>query len=248
MEPERKSILKRWKLPRGSGFYFALCLAVIAMGLVVWGTVNSSLRGNRFQPPPTTQAPLNWQQQTTQPIEPETQPVMEPVQDVPDDRAVAAAEATTEATTAARTDNLPFTGDFALPFGTNIVKDFSHGQMVRNETMGDWRVHNGVDFGGQRDQEVLAIQDGIVLGVTTDPLWGVVVSIDHGHGIIARYAGLTEGSTPREGREVAKGEAIGVIGQVPSESSGGSVHLHFEITVDGVIQDPLAVMNRAGNR
>jgi len=230
-------------MPRGTGFYLALSLAVVALGLGVWGTVNSALRNNQFQQPTTPRTTINWDQFTTQPpgmIEPDaTQPlpVVDPVQDVVDEREA-------EETTQARTDNLPFTGSFALPFGTNIIKDFSGGQMVRSVTMGDWRVHNGVDFGGEREQPVLAIQDGVVQSVSTCPLWGVSMVVDHGHGILARYAGLQAGSTPREGREVRKGEPIAIIGELPIGASQG-IHLHLEIRVNGEVQDPLAVMNRA---
>ena len=239
---EKRPRFRRFRIPRGGGFYLALSLAVVAMGLGVWGAVNNSLRNNQFQTPTTVpRSTINWEEFVTRPLPPETeaQPAAEPVHDEPDQRPE------TEAPTAVRTDNMPFSGQFALPFGTNVIKDFSDGQMVRSATMGDWRVHNGVDFAGERDQEVLAIQDGTVLSVSNDPLWGVIVTIDHGHGIVARYKGLQDGSVVREGREVSKGEAIGVIGQVPSESANGSVHLHFEISVDGRIEDPLAVMNRA---
>jgi len=248
MQNEDRRHQRPWykRLPKGTGFYLALSLAVLAMGMGVWGTVNSALRNNQFQQQPTTpRTTINWDQFTTQPTQPEdpatqTQPAVEPVRDVVDERT------TEETTTQARTDNLPFSGAFALPFGTNIVKDFSHGQMVRSASMGDWRVHNGVDFGGQRDQEVLAIQDGIVQSVSNDPLWGVIVRIDHGHGVVASYKGLQAGSAPREGREVRKGESIGVIGELPMANS--NTQLHLQIAVNGNIEDPLAVMNRSGER
>ena len=242
-EHERNQTPWHRRLPRGTGFYLALSLAVVALGIGVWGTVNSALRGNQFQQPTTPRTTISWDQFTTQPTHPaeletQPQPVVEPVRDAVDDRE------TTEEPTTTRSDNLPFTGNFTLPFGTNIIKDFSGGQMVRSVTMGDWRVHNGVDFGGERDQPVLAIQDGIVQSVSTCPLWGVQMEIDHGHGVVARYAGLQAGSTPREGREVRKGEPIAIIGDLPVGASQG-IHLHLEIRVNGEVQDPLAVMNRS---
>jgi len=235
--------LRKLKLPKGGGFYLALSLAVLALGVGVWGTVNNSLRNNPFSAPNTVRSTINWDDYVTRPVEPETEirQVAEPVRNEPDRR-----DTTTAAPATTRSDNLPFTGDFALPFGTKITKDFSNGEMVRSATMGDWRVHNGVDFAGERDQEVFAIQDGVVKSVKVDPLWGVVVTIDHGHGIVARYCGLSENSTPKEGREVKKGEALGVIGQVPVESAEG-IHLHLEISVNGQVQDPLEVMNRSGS-
>lgn len=235
LEKEKKP---RRKLPQGSGFYLALGLAVIAAAVGVWGTVNGSLRSNSFQSSTASRNTIDWSNYATRPAD-ETQAVAENVTSVPDPR-------TEPATSKADPEKAPYSGSFALPFGTNISKDYSNGEMTRSVTMGDWRVHNGVDFAGEKDQKVLAIQSGTVKKVDNDPLWGIVVTVDHGSGITARYCGLSENSTPKAGQDVSKGEEIGVIAQIPSESAEG-VHLHLEITVDGKMADPLAVMNRVGD-
>ena len=228
-----------FNVPRGSGFYLALGLAVVAAALGVWGAVNTGLRANPYLSPTTApQNTIDWANYVTRPVE-GTQPVGERATGVPDPRDTTAAQAATSP------DNMPYTGSFALPFGTDIVKDYSDGEMTRSATMGDWRVHNGVDFAGELDQQVQAMQSGTVKRVDQDTLWGIVLTVDHGCGIIARYCGLSENSTPRQGQEVRKGESIGVIAQVPCEAAEG-IHLHLETTVNGKVADPLAVMNRTG--
>ena len=230
----------RFMIPKGSGFYLALSLAVVAAAVGVWGAVNTGLRSNPYAQLPTA-APIStidWANYVTRPVE-ETQGVAERVTNVPDPRGTTTAKAATSP------DNMPYTGSFALPFGTDISKDYSDGEMVKSATMGDWRVHNGVDFAGEMDQQVLAMQSGMVKRVDADPLWGVVLTVDHGSGIVARYCGLSENSTPKQGQEVRKGESIGVIAQVPCETAEG-IHLHLETTVNGKVADPLAVMNRTG--
>ena len=228
-----------FKIPKGSGFYLALGLAVVAAALGVWGAVNTGLRSNPYLAPTTApQSTIDWENYVTRPVE-GTQAVAERATGVPDPRGATTTEAATSP------DNMPYTGSFALPFGTSINKDYSDGEMVKSATMGDWRVHNGVDFAGEMDQPVLAMQSGVVKRVDSDPLWGVVLTVDHGCGIIARYSGLSENSTPKAGQEVRKGESIGVIAQVPCETAEG-IHLHLETTVNGKIADPLAVMNRTG--
>ncbi|MDR2647242.1 MAG: M23 family metallopeptidase [Oscillospiraceae bacterium] len=231
---------KRFKFPRGSGLYLVLCLTVIAAGVGVWGAVSNSLSSNAFSIPSATdtQSTINWANYVTRPVVQSEQAANVPQTNIPDDREVKASTATTQ--DASKT---PYTGNFSLPFGTKISKDYSNGEMVKSATMGDWRVHNGVDFEGEINGEVVAIQDGVVKSVKIDPLWGVVLTIDHGQGLLAKYCGLSENSTPNEGKEVKKGEPVGVIAQVPCESSEG-VHLHFETTVNGKIADPLAVMNK----
>ena len=234
-------------VPKGGGFYIALTLAVVAMGVGVWGSVNNSLRRNPFLSETTRpQSTIDWANYVTRPVmEDFTQMVNDPAQNVPDPRNTATtAIAATTAEAATKPENAPYTGSFALPFGTRIIKDYSGGEMVKSATMGDWRVHNGVDFAGEQDAPVVAIQSGAVKSVAHDPLWGVVLTIDHGQGVTARYCGLAEGSTPKEGQAVGKGEQIGIIAQVPCESADG-IHLHLEVLVNGRIADPLAVMNRA---
>jgi len=232
-------------IPKGGGFYLALALAVVAMGVGVWGSVNNSLRRNPFAAAEiTAPSTINWGNYVTRPvIEDFTQAVVDPAKNVPDPRSAVTSAAATEAAT--KPENAPYTGNFALPFGTKIVKDYSGGEMVKSVTMGDWRVHNGVDFAGNQDAPVAAIQSGVVKSVAHDPLWGTVVTIDHGQGVVARYCGLAESSAPKEGRQVSQGEQLGIIAQVPCESAEG-VHLHFEVLVNGKVADPLAVMNRAG--
>jgi len=246
MQFDQNQKSSRW-IPKGGGFYLALTFAVVAMGIGVWGSVNNSLRRNPFAEEITAQNTINWENYVTRPVmEDFTQAVNDPAKNVPDQR-TAPGQLTTNATTiknATKPENAPYTGTFTLPFGTTIIKDYSNGEMVKSATMGDWRVHNGVDFAGQADDPVKAIQSGIVKSVVVDPLWGIIATIDHGQGVVARYCGLSEGSTPKEGQHVSAGEQIGLIGQVPCESADG-VHLHLEILVNGKTADPLAVMNRS---
>lgn len=141
-------------------------------------------------------------------------------------------------------DNLPFTGSFALPMGTEILKDYSNGEMVKSKTMGDWRVHNGIDFTGAESAEIFSIQSGKVTDVYDDPMWGLVIEIDHGNTMTAKYCGFKSGTTVKKGDTVKKGGTLGQLGTIPIEQADAP-HLHLEITVNGVIVDPLAAMNRA---
>lgn len=152
-------------------------------------------------------------------------------------------EPPTKAEETTRADNLPFTGDFGLPVGMEILKDYSDGEMLYSQTMNDWRVHNGIDFTGEQGCEVRAIQRGKVKAVYDDELWGTVVEIDHGNEMIVKYCGLSKPSVLPVGAEVKAEQVIGKLGEIPVESAD-EPHLHMEITVNGKIVDPLAAMNR----
>ena len=131
--------------------------------------------------------------------------------------------------------------EYVLPLGSFITKDYSAGTVVYSNTMRDWRVHNGIDFGDNRGQSVLAIADGTVQEVREDVLWGTVLTIEHPNGLTAKYCGLEKGSTPPVGETVEKGVIVGKLGEIPVESKDGP-HLHLEITVNGTLTDPLRIL------
>ena len=146
-------------------------------------------------------------------------------------------ERETEAQTEKKTES------FALPMGNDIIKDYSGGEMVFSKTMGDWRVHDGVDFGGAAGNTVDAVADGRITRIYDDIFWGTVVEIDHGNSMTVRYCGLKKGTTLPEGALVKKSEKIGTLGSIPIESAEGG-HLHLEVTVDGITVDPLEALNK----
>lgn len=135
---------------------------------------------------------------------------------------------------------------FSLPLEAGIAKAYSNGEMVQSKTMGDWRVHNGVDFKGTVGDAVKAINNGVVKAVYDDVLWGTVVEIDHGQGMIAKYCGLGKGSTPEVGEKVKINDRVGNLGTIPIESAD-DVHLHLEILQDGKAVEPLAAMGKDQN-
>lgn len=131
-------------------------------------------------------------------------------------------------------------GDFVFPTGKKIVKDYSNLVAVKSKTMNDWRVHNGVDFSAEEGQEVKAVQSGAVLAVYNSSLWGTIVEIDHGAGIVVRYCGLSADTTVSANDVVEAGQTIGYVSAIPVEAADG-IHLHLEVTKDGAIVDPLSI-------
>ncbi len=155
-----------------------------------------------------------------------------PVTNVPDDRYDI--ETTTEP---------PQTVSYIFPIGSSVSKEFSGDELVKNATTGDWRTHNGVDIKGALGDRVNAIADGTVTELTHNALWGTIVTIDHGNGIIAKYYGLRKDSTVRAGDEVKAKDKVGLLGEIPIESDDG-VHLHIEITKDGRLVSPTAYLGK----
>lgn len=224
------------KIKKYPNIYLALavCLAAIGIGTAIGfvGTPDSSTAESTSD---FSRVTVRWSvEETTQPL---TDRVNIEVSGVEDDR--------TETTTEIIEENKPYSGNFALPMGTDIIKDFSDGEMVESKTMGDWRVHNGVDFGGSAGNEVVAVSSGTVTKVYDDSFWGTVVEIDHGNGMTARYCGLKSASCLPEGSTVEKYDKIGSLGHIPVEISDED-HLHLEVLIDGEHVDPLKALNKVG--
>lgn len=102
--------------------------------------------------------------------------------------------------------------------------------------------HPGVDFTSARGAAVVATGSGQVIkavkGSTLQAGYGNYVDIEHGNGLITRYAHLDD-VTVRAGQKVDKGFTIGTVGM-----SGGSVapHVHYEIIRKGNQVDPVPYM------
>ncbi len=131
---------------------------------------------------------------------------------------------------------------FVYPVSKKIVKDYSDFVAVKSNTMNDWRVHNGVDFEAKEGDEVKAIQSGAVLAIFNDSLWGTVVEVDHGAGVVARYCGLGENLQVNASDVVESGDVLGYVAQIPIEAADG-IHLHLEIKKNGAITDPMEILN-----
>lgn len=167
---------------------------------------------------------------------------------IADDRTQAVSETTTAAPPETTTDKdfILRAESFVLPIDTQVLKNYSDSQIVYSKTTDDWRSHNGIDFSGNMGDPVAAVNNGIVTEVYSDSLWGTVVIIDHGDGLIAKYCGLGKGSTVKAGEKVKINQKIGNLSEVPIENADG-IHLHFETTIDGMTVNPIIAMGMNEN-
>jgi murein DD-endopeptidase MepM/ murein hydrolase activator NlpD len=102
-------------------------------------------------------------------------------------------------------------------------------------------MHPGIDFAAPRGTTVVATAPGKIVQARSSNLkagYGSYVEIDHGHGLVTRYAHL-ENVDVRPGERVAKGHPIGTVG-----NTGGSIapHLHYEVMRDKENVDPMIYM------
>ena len=96
------------------------------------------------------------------------------------------------------------------------------------------RPHNGLDIVAPIGTPIFAAGRGTVRWAGRQDGYGLTVELDHGFGIVTRYAHASRVMV-RVGQEVQRGDTIARVGQ-----TGLSVgpHLHYEVLVNGRHADP----------
>ena len=114
-------------------------------------------------------------------------------------------------------------GILGSPFGWRI--DPVNGQSAQ---------HTGLDFPASSGTPILSAAGGVVVVQEYHPSYGNMVEIDHGNDLLTRYAHASK-VLVKKGDLVKRGQKLAEVG-----SSGRSTgaHLHFEVLVQGVFQDP----------
>lgn len=123
-------------------------------------------------------------------------------------------------------------GTLGSPFGWRI--DPVNGQSA---------LHTGLDFPSSQGTPILAAAGGVVVAQEYHPAYGNMVEIDHGNDLVTRYAHASK-VLVKKGDLVKRGQKIAEVGS--SGRSTGS-HLHFEVLVQGVFQDPQKFLTAGQN-
>jgi murein DD-endopeptidase MepM/ murein hydrolase activator NlpD len=105
----------------------------------------------------------------------------------------------------------------------------------RDPVNGGGARHEGLDLRAVRDSAIIAPAAGTVVAAGWDGAFGNLIQIDHGFGVVSRYAHLSR-MLVRKGDVVAPREQIGVVGATGRVTG---THLHYEIWIDGRPRDPL---------
>lgn len=114
-------------------------------------------------------------------------------------------------------------GNIGSPFGYRI-----------DPITGRSALHTGLDFPADIGTPILAAAGGIVVVQEFHPAYGNMIEIDHGNDLITRYAHASV-VVVKKGDIVKRGQLVAKVGTT-GRSTGP--HLHFEVLVSGVPQDP----------
>lgn len=123
-------------------------------------------------------------------------------------------------------------GNLGSPFGWRV-----------DPITGQSALHTGLDFQADPGTPIIAAAGGVVTNQSYHPAYGNLIEIDHGNDLLTRYAHASEVFV-RQGDLVKRGQKIASVGST-GRSTGP--HLHFEVLVQGIPQDPQKFLD-AGNQ
>ena len=100
-------------------------------------------------------------------------------------------------------------------------------------------LHTGLDFPAEPGTPIYSAAGGMVVIQEFHPQYGNMIEVDHGNNLITRYAHSSKVYV-KKGDLIKRGQRIADVG-----SSGRSTgpHLHFEVLVQGIPQDPQKFLN-----
>jgi len=102
--------------------------------------------------------------------------------------------------------------------------------------------HEGIDFMAERGTPIYAAAAGVVSYSEYHPQYGNMIEIDHGNGLITRYAHASARAV-KTGDIVMRGAKIGEVGRT-GRATG--THLHFEVRRNGAPQNPTRFLQLPG--
>ena len=202
------------------GYYIALILCAVAIGItgyVYYRNTNET---------PQLDAPAN-----------ATEPQLQGNSDVEVVAPQGGDQQTPVDTPATQTTGKP--DKILMPVSGETAAPYSMEALSYNQTTRDWRVHDGVDIAAAAGTEVCAAAAGKIYTVCEDETMGMTVVVEHSGGYLTEYASLAENVQVAAGETVTAGQCIGYVGSSALLESAIGDHVHFSVTCNGKLVDPM---------
>ena len=240
------------------GFYIALSICLVAVGLAVWSTYTSVSDYMLQKANDEYNAALN---ETTVPVVQDVTGVTEGSTIAPESTAdeQAVEETRDNELTLYESSTLPDTEDvdaksdldslsqvfkvkesLIYPVDSkSVLREYSE-SAVYNSTMKDYRAHTGTDFVAKEGEKVYSMCDGVVNDIRFDERYGVIIEVSSDEYSVY-YCGVDSETNISMKDQVKQGQVLGTVSQIPCESEDPA-HLHVEIKVGDKLIDPLTVI------
>ncbi|HAX18199.1 MAG TPA: hypothetical protein DCY00_06360 [Actinobacteria bacterium] len=126
-------------------------------------------------------------------------------------------------------------GRLQWPTAGRLISGFGN---RRHPIFGGIRFHSGVDLAAPSGTPIVAADGGEVLQASYSGGYGYSILIYHGGGFATFYAHMSSFAVG-QGQMVKRGQVIGYVGTTGWTTGP---HLHFEVRINGVAQNPLGYL------
>lgn len=217
----------------------ASVVGVVAIGAAVFAAYQSTM--DKLIPTNTSNTTSEWVFDASvggdkdKTSEPSDAPAIKPVEseDIPE-------------TLDAEEVNKPVTVDIGniMPVEGEVSHPFSNGELVKSETLGVWKTHDGCDILCNLGTDVKSMSEGEVKEIREDPLWGIYVIVKQTNGLEVHYCGLAKELNVKAGQQIKQGEIIGKTGDTCQVEIVQQPHLHLGVKSGGQWVDPMSVITK----
>lgn len=128
--------------------------------------------------------------------------------------------------------------EYTMPLTGELQREFSVDELLWDDTMQDWRTHNGIDIASDVGTEVDTAGEGTVIESYEDETYGFVVKVQHADGVVTVYKNL-EKTVVEKDDILDKGQMIGTVGNKGAFEIAQKPHLHFEVIIEDKNTNPL---------
>jgi murein DD-endopeptidase MepM/ murein hydrolase activator NlpD len=239
----RYSEKKRRSKKERIGFYTALSICIVAVGMAAYSTytslsgvfgdneseslaVNNIVTGveetekKTFAPTETAEKPTETEMKSTETEFIETEPKQ--------------TKTALQTMTSVKTS-------LSYPLDKRkVIKEYSE-ESVYNKTLNQWQAHTGVDFACDKGDNVYSMGDGEVRRIYNDDLLGKTIVVESSD-YTAYYSGMSGNVKVEKGSTVKEGDVLGTAGTVPCEELEEN-HIHIAVKVNGQFTDVLSLIN-----
>ncbi|MBQ4140695.1 MAG: M23 family metallopeptidase [Clostridia bacterium] len=214
----------------------AVLLIVLAVAVAMTSAAN---RARKEQAGDTTAPGVTEQVPSTLPPAPETNPPKPEHTSPPEDT-----------NTSGGNNNLPVVSEIptlSLPAEGILGNEHDPTVQVFSNTLGEWRVHLGIDIKTEASAPVYAAAKGKIKQISDDPMWGKCIWIEHEGDAVSVYRGLAEilADGIEVGAAVNESTLLGAVGDGGIIELADEPHLHFEMKIKGSDVDPLDYFSKS---
>lgn len=233
----------RRSFPVGKGMAIAVVLGVAAVSIASLTAYHQTM--SRLTPTESDSTSDVW---VFEPDDESSVPANNNADDVPKDSISGPTEAVASDVTAeAEEANRPVVIEARniMPVDGEISHPFSNGELVKSETLGVWKTHDGCDILCPLGTDVKSMSSGVIKEISEDPLWGICVIAEQENGLEVHYCGLAKELDIKTGQTVSEGQIIGKTSDTCQAEIVQEPHLHLAVKRGGEWIDPMSVINAA---